>query len=212
MNLVKATVTRGNGKEEAPEQTAVDKLSDKQFQFVMLYVYGTPEGLPKEEVTKWKELLDVKWDPDDDIRGIAYKCYCAAGYVCKNNNVAMVSSSYLRQNVKVVAAIKELRDEIVREANDRLRPWRVLAVPAQKKIEDAIVLGKPLTGTMLAACDLVFDRAFGVPAKTLIHEGSVNIDMALKALAQEDEDDESARRLTAGEGRRLPGGLEEVPE
>lgn len=130
---------------------------------------------------------------DDDIRGIAYKCYIAGGFTAKNINTASASAYSVLRRPNVKAAIAELRAELETEFKAKMRSWAAMAVRAQELLHRAVETAldpeypEPLrvepSTELLMTVKETLDRALGKPKQTLEHEIGDKLDDVIKRLS-----------------------------
>lgn len=132
------------------------------------------------------------------IKGNGPAAFRAAGYHPRNDNVASASASRMLKNVNVQAEIARLHAEADAQAIAQLRDWRVLAPPAQSRIQ-SISLGylpdhllptevRPIQNrddaavarVMLEASTFIVERAY--PSKMYASDEARDPERALAAL------------------------------
>lgn len=167
--LTGAVAHQNNGHGDHLGGPALNSLNPMRRAFVIAYVLGA-----------------------DDIRGVAYKSYLAAGYTARNNNVASAASYQVLQDPLVKEAILELNHAIDLQAKSRLKSWSVLAEKAQTLLDkylDTLSGTPPPSGpTLLSANAItvikeVLDRGVGKVAQPVEHDIGSRLDTLIKQLA-----------------------------
>jgi phage terminase small subunit len=165
--------------------SALSRLTPRQSAFVWYYVTGP-----------------------DEIRGIAYKAYCAAGYQPTTKDSAYAASSMLLRHPNIRAAIEEARSHIEAEAKVRMQPWLVAAVHAQKLLVDHMQGRIVLTESRQKTIFHVLDRALGKPAQPIEQEVGERLEGLIRELSGVDSA-EGPETLEAG-AETVDNLLEEV--
>ena len=158
--------------DEYPEVGSLDLLVPRRRAFVLHYVLG-----------------------EDKIRGNAKASYMAAGFTCKNEDVAAASGPELLRDHKVRQAILDIREELEKEFRAKMKSWAAIAVDAQELLERAILTAKDgakmeamgmatrLSTNQLHAIEMVLNRALGKPKAIVEREIGKNLADTIKRLA-----------------------------
>lgn len=166
---------------DGPSSPSLDLLNQRQRAFVLHYLLGT-----------------------DDVRGVVYKSYFAAGFGAKDKDSASAGGAALMRHPNVVKAMDEIRKELEREAKARMKSWVVMAGKAQDLLERAVntALLAPmrermtpqeeadfklqatyLSANQIAVVREVLDRALGRPSQPHTHDVGEKLDSIIARLA-----------------------------
>ena len=132
---------------------------------------------------------------DDDVRGVAYKCWFAAGFTAKNKDSASVSACALMKDPLVKKAMVELHEEMEKEFKARMKSWVGMAIKAQTVLERYVdTMLNPaamsasgqavmLSSNQLVGLGMILDRALGKPVVREEKEIGERLSDAIKRLA-----------------------------